>query len=152
MDANYLIRAAKIEDINELLVLFQKHALYEKSDFIFENKKERLEEYLFKNKILNCLVIESKNNNKLIGYTTYLKQFSSWDVDFYLYMDCLFIEEDYRSLGLGKRLMDKLKDEAKKLNCNLIQWQTPNFNEKAMNFYNKIGAISKNKERFFWKI
>ena len=42
--------------------------------------------------------------------------------------------------------------EAQKLECVLIQWQTPDFNKRAMKFYNRIGAKSKNKERFFLTI
>ncbi|XPV70399.1 MAG: GNAT family N-acetyltransferase [Halarcobacter sp.] len=147
MKNEYIIRKAKINDIESLLILFQKHAAFEKSDFILENKKEKLEKYLFNTDILNCLVIEI--NNTIIAYATYFKQFSTWDVDFYLYLDCLFIEKDFRNLGLGKKIIDVLKEVAKKLNCSFIQWQTPSFNEKAIKFYNKVGAKSKNKERFF---
>ncbi|PLY05822.1 MAG: N-acetyltransferase [Arcobacter sp.] len=150
MKKEYIIRKAKLDDIEVLLTLFQKHALYEKSDFIAENKKQSLKKYLFDEKILNCLVIEI--DNKIIAYTTYLKQFSTWDVNFYLYLDCLFIEEEFRKLGLGAQLMNNIKEEAKKLGCNQIQWQTPSFNENAIKFYNKIGANSKSKKRFFLEI
>jgi GNAT superfamily N-acetyltransferase len=81
-----------------------------------------------------------------------MKQFSTWDTDFYIYMDCLFLTEESRGYGIGEKMMNVIKLEAKKLNCSLIQWQTPNFNTRAIKFYNRIGGISKTKERYFLKV
>jgi GNAT superfamily N-acetyltransferase len=96
---------------------------------------------------LYCLVVEI--DAQLIGYATYMKQFSTWDSKFYVYMDCLFLNDLCRGLGIGEQLMHRIKIESVKLDCELIQWQTPDFNEGAIRFYNRIGASSKTKERFF---
>jgi len=92
-------------------------------------------------------VVEEENS--IIGYATYMKQFSTWDCDFYIYLDCLFLKANARGKGLGKLVMNELKKQAKIQNCNTIQWQTPDFNTKAIHFYQKMGAFSKTKERFF---
>jgi hypothetical protein len=42
--------------------------------------------------------------------------------------------------------------EGGKLKCNHIQWQTPDFNKRAIKFYERIGGISKSKERYFLKV
>ncbi len=116
-----------------------------------KNKAERLSKHLFSDEPgVFCLVVENKN--EIIGYATYMKQFSTWDSDFYIYMDCLFLTEVSRGLGLGEKLVNRIKQEANKLNCNHIQWQTPDFNSRAMKFYKRIGADSKTKERFFLKV
>jgi len=142
------IRFAKQEDLDELIGLCEEHALYEKADFSKEGKKGNLQSHLFsQTPTLYCLVIEL--DSKLIGYATYMKQFSTWDANFYVYMDCLYMSESSRGLGLGETLMNQIKDESIKLGCDLIQWQTPTFNQGAIKFYNRIGAVSKNKERFF---
>lgn len=142
------IRHLKENEIDKLIILCEKHALYEKSNFKYSNQKENLLKHLFQNEpTLYCLIIEYEN--KLIGYATYMKQFSTWNAEFYLYMDCLFIDKNYRSIGLGKKLLKKIKEEAKKLECTLLQWQTPIDNKRAITFYKKNNAISKQKERFF---
>jgi GNAT superfamily N-acetyltransferase len=64
----------------------------------------------------------------------------------------LFIASKSRSLGIGEKRIVEIKTQAKKLNCDLIQWQKPDFNTKAMKFYKKIGGVSKTKERYFLKI
>ena len=35
------------------------------------------------------------------------------------------------------------------MRCSHIQWQTPEFNKRAIKFYDRIGAQSKSKMRYF---
>ena len=110
-----------------------------------------LSEFIFgQNPSLKCLIVEQ--DNSIIGYATFMKQFSTWDADFYIYLDCLFLKENTRGQGLGSSLMEKVKEYAKSENCKIIQWQTPDFNQKAIDFYTKIGGVFKTKERFCLEI
>lgn len=144
------IRFAKEKDIKQLVHLCKLHAEFEKSDFNSTGKEQLLSKYLFDTKdIVNCLVV--KNQNTLVGYATFMKQFSTWDANFYIYLDCLYFTEKMRGKGLGTKLMQKIKEYAQEENCSMIQWQTPSFNKKAIGFYEKLGAISKSKKRFFWE-
>ncbi|WP_338356185.1 GNAT family N-acetyltransferase [Yeosuana marina] len=148
---NVIIRFVEISDLEDLVRLCEQHAHFERSDYNPKNKKQKLGEHLFSDTpSLYCLVVERLG--QLIGFTTFMKQFSTWDSDFYLYMDCLFLTEESRGYGIGKQLLDKIKKEAIRNQCGQIQWQTPNFNKRAIKFYNRIGAISKKKERFFIRV
>ena len=145
------IRLAKEEDVEEIVALCEAHAWYEKSDYDRNGKAEKLEKYLFgEQSALHCLVVEKEN--QLIGYATYMKQFSTWDANFYVYMDCLFLDDRSRGFGIGEKLMIRIKEESEKMGCSLIQWQTPDFNTRAIKFYRRIGAYSKVKERFFIEV
>lgn len=145
------IRFAQETDLKELVHLCQLHAAFEKSDFESEHKEQKLGEHLFSAQPgLYCLVVEQ--DDKVIGYATYMRQFSTWDSNFYVYMDCLFITEESRGLGIGEKLMTRIKEETTRLGCDLIQWQTPKFNQRAMKFYNRMGGVSKTKERYFLEI
>lgn len=131
-----------------MLNLIAAHAAYEKADFNPEGVIERLKEALFSEQpALYCLVVEL--DRQLIGYATYMKQYSTWDAGWYVYMDTLFMNDASRGRGIGEELMNRLKLESQKLGCSLIQWQTPDFNTRAIKFYHRIGATSKPKERFF---
>jgi RimJ/RimL family protein N-acetyltransferase len=44
--------------------------------------------------------------------------------------------------------VNKIIDFAKEANAHHIEWQTPVFNERAIKFYERIGATSKEKLRF----
>ncbi len=145
------IRCAQKKDLPQVIALCKEHAEYEKEKYDPKNKLDLLSNSIFgQNPVLNCLVIES--DNIVIGYATFTKQFSTWDANFYIYLDCLFIKEQARRKGMGKVIMEKVKEYGKTQNCNLIQWQTPDFNEKAIEFYNKINGKSKSKERFYLNI
>ena len=141
------IRFAQKKDLPLIIELCKEHADYEQADYEQENKEELLSTFIFgQTPRLKCLVVEQEN--LIIGYATFMKQFSTWDADFYIYLDCLFLKANTRGQGLGTGLMEKIKEYAKVENCKIIQWQTPVFNQKAIDFYRKIGGVSKTKERF----
>lgn len=143
----YLIRNCEISDLPKLLVLLQKHAEFEKAEFSSEGKEENLKNALFsENPKLFCLVVATKET--IVGYVSYTFDFSTWDASTFLYMDCLFLEENARSFGIGEVLIEKLKEIGTQNNCVNIQWQTPEFNERAIKFYKRIGAKGKDKVRF----
>ena len=143
------IRNAIKEDVPQIIELCKAHAAYEQSNYKIEGKSENLIKYLFKESNgLQCLVVEQ--DEVLVGYTTFIKQFSTWDADYYLYLDCLFLKEETRGIGIGKQLMLKVKEYAVSENCIAVQWQTPEFNKRAIKFYKNLGAKSLSKERFTW--
>ena len=142
------IRKAENSDLEQLIDLCKQHAEYEKAEYSLANKGSLLSQHLFKTEpSLNCLVAE--DSGILVGYATFMKQFSTLNASFYLYLDCLFLQRRYRGLGLGRQLMEKVKEYALGENCIEIQWQTPIFNKNAIDFYKRLGAVSKSKERFF---
>lgn len=151
MKHDAIIRFAKEDDIPEIVELCQQHAIFERAEYDKSGKIDKLKNHLFSDQPdVNCLVALMKDS--IVGYATYLKQFSTWDAGFYIYMDCLYLNEQSRGQGIGELFMNRIKEEANKSGCNLIQWQTPDFNIRAMKFYRRIGAYSKPKERFFWDL
>lgn len=143
-----LIRKAQEGDIDQLIKLCALHAAYEKASYSYAGKGGKLFKHLFVDKTVECLVVE--NQKELVGYATFLRQFSTWDADYYLYLDCLYLVEELRGQGVGTQLMDLIKSYAEEENCFQIQWHTPTFNKSAIAFYKKIGGVPKEKQRFFW--
>lgn len=144
----YLIRNCLPTDVSTVLDLCQKHADYEEASFDPIGKEERLKNALFSNQPkLFCLVVEA--NKTVVGYTTYTIDFSTWNAASFMYMDCLYLEEEARGFGIGEALIEKLKQIAIAKNCINIQWQTPKFNERTIKFYRRIGGTGKDKVRFF---
>ncbi len=145
----YLIRFVKKEDIPGLVRLCSAHAEYEREPYDPDGKKELLEKALFsESPKLYCKVVVY--GQELKGFISYMEQYSTWDAVSYMYMDCLFLNSGIRGKGIGKQLMNGMKQHTKELGIDLIQWQTPPFNEKAIRFYKRMGADLKSKERFFW--
>jgi len=147
MKINPKIRFATHKDIQQIIQLCELHAHFEKSAYSKTGKSENLALALFSNKPkLYCLVVES--DTEIIAYSTYMEQYATWDAAAYIYMDCIYVKEFARGRNIGEKLVEKIKEEGRKLGCNHIQWQTPDFNVRAIKFYNRIGAVSKSKERF----
>ena len=145
------IRFAEEKDLDSIIELCSDHAQYERNHFDKKNKKELLCQYIpDPNSCIRCLVVES--GTEIVGYATFFKQFSTWDAGYYMYIDCLFLNENIRGQGIGKHIMELIKSCSKEEGCTIIQWQTPKFNTKAITFYSRIGAERKSKERFFWKV
>lgn len=142
------IRSVQQMDLPGLIELCAAHAAYEQLPFALDGQAARLAKDLWNAKPkLFCLVAEKRQT--LIAYATYMPQYATWEAGEYLYLDCLFVDGEYRSQGIGEKLMEQVKLEALRLHCHLIQWQTPDFNKKAIKFYKRLGAFSKTKERFF---
>ena len=145
---DYCIRMATGNDQAALLVLMQEHATFEGHPLKISQHHRRLNNL----ESLPITLFVVCSNEKLVGYISMIKQFSSWEMDYYLYLDCLYLSEEARGLGIGSKLMEKLKVYAVKSGLNRIEWQTPIDNFNAIEFYHKLGAVKKSKQRFFWHL
>jgi GNAT superfamily N-acetyltransferase len=148
---DYLIRKCTQNDVENLVLLCKNHADYEKASYYPEGKAALLKQILFvKNPKLFCLIVEL--DNKIVGYATYTFDCSTWDAAPFLYMDCLYLEPECRGFNIGEVIIKQLLNIAKKHNCVNVQWQTPNFNDRAIKFYKRVGASDKEKVRFFMTV
>ena len=144
----YNIRKALPSDIDEIIVLCAEHSEYEKASYSSEGKAEKLASFLFNDHPrIFCLLAES--GKEILGFATYLFEFSTWDAAFYTHMDCLYLRPHARGFGMGEQLIKEIAKATKQNGCKQIQWQTPVFNERAIRFYHRIGATSKEKLRLY---
>ena len=75
-----------------------------------------------------------------------------WDGAEYLHMDCLFLRDGHRGLGVGPKLVDAVLAEARARGLGQVQWQTPPWNKDAIRFYDRLGAQAKEKRRYFLSV
>jgi ribosomal protein S18 acetylase RimI-like enzyme len=145
---NHRIRDATPGDISEILRLCCEHAEFEAAGFSPEGKAEKLELLLFSDSPgLFCLIVESEG--EIVGYATFMKELSTWQAAYYVHMDCLFLRPQARNHGIGEEVISEIARRAQALKCNEMQWQTPVSNERALNFYRRLGASSKVKVRLY---
>lgn len=116
----YRIREAKLADIEAIINLCIAHAEYEQAEYTPHVKAEKLTKMLFcKKPKLFCLVAEKENT--IIGYATYSKECSTWNAEYYVHMDCLFLHEDFRGYGIGEAMINKIINYSKSINSNYIE-------------------------------
>ena len=132
------IRQSQKKDMPKVLEYIQELATYEKEPDEMVNTVENLEKNGFgENKVFDCIVAEIENN--VVGFALYYTGYSTWKGRT-LYLEDFLVSEDYRGKGIGKLLFNQVILEAKKRNVKRMDWQVIDWNEPAINFYNKYNA------------
>ena len=139
LDTNsLLIRKGTKQDLPSVLDLINELALFEKAPEQVINTVNDMEKDGFgKNPVFNFYVAEL--NNTIVGIAVYFIKYSTWKGKG-LYLDDLFVTEKFRGKGIGKKLFDKIIEEAKNINAKQLHWQVLDWNTPAINFYKKYGA------------
>ncbi len=135
---NINIRIATAADCPVLLELIHELALYEKAP---EEVTVTLEEFIaagFGDKpVWKAFVAEV--SGKVVGFALYYIRYSTWK-GCRLYLEDFIVTEAYRGKGIGKLLFETVMQEAKDEGFNGMSWQVLDWNEPAINFYNKYNA------------
>ncbi len=59
----------------------------------------------------DCWIVMVKN--EFAGYATFTFDFSTWDARYYLHLDCIYLEEKFRGLGIGEADYEKIDGRGK---------------------------------------
>ncbi|MDX1920620.1 MAG: GNAT family N-acetyltransferase [Candidatus Caenarcaniphilales bacterium] len=140
------IRQAEPKDIKDLVYLSFKLAEYEKFSHQFELTEKAFEKYCFCAKPLFFSLIaentpEQSEEKKAIGIAIFFYAFSSFTGKPTLYIEDIFVLEEYRGLGIGKKLFTKLIEIAKEKDCARLEWAVLNWNKASIEFYKSLGAL-----------
>jgi GNAT superfamily N-acetyltransferase len=132
------LRVACKEDCPRLLELINELALYERAPQEVTVTLQHFEEAGFGSKpVWKAFVAEV--DNFVVGFALYYVRYSTWKGS-RLYLEDLMVTEDMRGKGIGKLLFNQLIREAAELGFNGMSWQVLDWNEPAINFYNKYEA------------
>lgn len=135
---NIHIRAAVQQDCPRLLELINELAVYEKAP---EEVTVTLEEFeaagFGERPVWKAFVAEC--DGLVQGFALYYIRYSTWK-GCRLYLEDFLVTEEMRGRGIGKLLFDRIVREAKEKGFNGMTWQVLDWNEPAINFYNKYQA------------
>ncbi|QVK17894.1 GNAT family N-acetyltransferase [Mycoplasmatota bacterium] len=149
---NYRIREANLSDynqINQLAVqLYQLHFknrsdIFNDTEMCFTHENFKMDLFDENSKIIVCEV-----NDTIIGYTffKYITQKKSLLckerhlISIYDFV----VDKNYRNLGIGKIIHQKIVDFANEKKCHIIELDVWFFNQNAIHFYDKLGYLKKN--------
>lgn len=139
MENELTFRDAERKDIPLVLSFIRQIAEYEKmSDAVIADEKT-LEKYLFDQK--RAEVFFAMEDNKEIGFALYYFNFSTFVGRSGLYLEDVFIKQEYRHKGYGKAILKKLAEKARDLNYGRMEWVCLNWNKPSIAFYTSLGAI-----------
>jgi GNAT superfamily N-acetyltransferase len=131
----FTIRKGNSADFPAILGLIKELALFENAPEQVTNTVAQMEE---EQALFDVFVVENKTG-EIVAMMLYYYVYYTW-VGKSLYLDDLYVQKAYRGNGLGKRLLKKLFEEARKNNCKRVRWQVLDWNKPAIDFYKKLGA------------
>ena len=79
-------------------------------------------------------------NGSAVGYAIMLETYSSFLALPTLYLEDIFVLEQFRGKGFGKALFTFIMQQAHDRGCGRIDWQVLDWNTPARDFYNRQGA------------
>ncbi len=134
------IRDARPEDADEIIRLIIELADFEKLAPPDEDAGKRLINDAFgESPYFRVMIAESVDT--AIGYAFYFYTYSSFLAKRTLYLEDIYISNEFRGHGIGKQFMTKLKETALQNNCGRMEWVVLDWNTNAINFYEKLGAM-----------
>jgi len=139
-DKTFGIRNADKADVPLIFGFIRKLADYERlSDEVVATEKD-LEKYLFgPEKVAE--VILGFEGEVAVGFALFFPNFSTFLGKPGIYLEDLFVLEDYRGKGYGKSLLTFLARLAVKRGCGRLEWAVLDWNEPSIEFYKSLGAV-----------
>ncbi len=129
------IKNIEENDFEELVALFLEFATFLNQP---EKMKNSVEKMISEKDFLHGFTARDEDD-RIIGYATFFFAYYTW-VGKSLYMDDLYIKEQYRGKGIGTLLINTVIKHAEKEKCDRLRWQVSEWNKPAISFYKSLGA------------
>ena len=76
------------------------------------------------------------------GFALFFHNFSTWLGRRGIYLEDIFVRPGSRRSGIGEALLREIAAIAVDRGCGRVEWSVLNWNELAISFYRKIGAVA----------
>ena len=135
------IRAARVDDVDEILALIYELAVYEKAPEEAKATREQIIETFFcENPKVFCELVEV--NGEIAGCAIWFLNYSTWLGKHGIYLEDLFVRPQYRGKGYGKALLKYLASICDERGYWRFQWWVLDWNEPSIEFYKSLGAVA----------
>ena len=133
------IRTATPADVPEILAFIRALAAFEREpDAVTATEEGLLRDGFGANPFYSCLIAE--HDGRAAGFALYFFNYSTWMGRPGLYLEDIFVDPEFRGLGIGKALLQRVAAIAVEKNCPRLQWEVLDWNTPAIEFYRAMGA------------
>lgn len=143
MSSAFTIRAARPSDTKTILELIRQLASYEKLLHEVTGDEALLERHLFGPRP-SAEVLIAERGGEPVGFALFFPTFSTFLARPGIWLEDLFVIPEARGQGIGKALLTKVAEIAHERGCGRLEWTVLNWNEPAIGFYRKLGAVPMN--------
>jgi GNAT superfamily N-acetyltransferase len=134
------IEKATVHDVPLILQFIRELAEYEKLLDRVTTTEELLRETLFGTRPA-AEVLLAYETDEPVGFAIYFFNYSTFMGRPGLYLEDLFVRPSVRGQGFGRALLAHLAQIAIERNCGRMEWAVLDWNEPAIGFYKRLGAV-----------
>jgi GNAT superfamily N-acetyltransferase len=137
-----VIRKAVASDVPQIRALIGELAAYERAPReAVASEADLLRDGFGAQPRFACLV--ATFSGETAGFALYFHNYSTWRGQWGLYLEDLFVRPAFRGHGAGKALFVELARIAVAEGCGRFDWQVLDWNQPAIEFYERLGAAPK---------
>jgi len=136
----FTIRPATPQDIPVILRFITELAVYEKLRHEVVATEAALQHSLFGERPYAEVVLALEGGIP-VGFALFFHNYSTFLAQPGLYLEDLFVLPEHRGKGYGEALLRYLARLAVSRSCGRLEWSVLDWNEPAISFYKKLGAI-----------
>lgn len=138
--ALFKIRQARVEDTALILQMIRELAEFEQLlDEVVADEKTLRHSLFSDPKGPEVLIAEEGNHP--VGFVLFFHNFSTFLGRKGIYIEDIYVRGEYRGKGYGDAILKEVCRLAKSRNCGRVEWWVLDWNERAINFYKKMGAV-----------
>jgi len=137
----FKIIKAEQKDSTLILDFIRLLAKYEKLEDEVVATEHQIEKTIF-NGQSNVEVFFGCEDETPVGFILFFQNYSTFLAKPGIYLEDLFVKEEYRGKGYGKKMLHFLAKLAVERNCGRLEWAVLDWNKPAIDFYISIGAKS----------
>lgn len=134
------IRPALASDKARWLILWQGYLDFYKTVLSAEQTERTWNRIMDPEFNMKCAI--ATLDNDVVGFTTYNLQNSTWSENGHCYLEDLFVDPNCRGGGVGRSLIDFVKDFAIDNKCSRLYWNTDEDNHTARKLYDSYSLES----------
>jgi GNAT superfamily N-acetyltransferase len=133
------IRAASVDDVALLKDLICELAEYERErDQVVITEADLARDGFGPEPKFRALI--AAWDGQPAGYALFFGFYSTWEGRPGLFLEDLFVRQEFRGQGIGKALLRKVAAIAQRENCYGMRWEVLDWNQPAIEFYKRLGV------------
>jgi GNAT superfamily N-acetyltransferase len=133
------IRPAVPADVDSIFALMLELAEFEKLTHLFIATEAGVHDALFGARP-SAEALVAVDAGKIVAYALFFHNFSTFLGKRGLYLEDLYVQPAMRGGGLGKQMLRALAALALERQCGRFEWTVLDWNQNAIDFYEKMGA------------
>ncbi len=136
--SDLIIRYANEHDASLILDFIKALAIYERLEHAVTATLESIKASIFIRKEAEVIIGEYQGNP--VGFALFYSNYSTFLGKSNLFLEDIYVHEPYRGKGFGSQMISYVAKIALERGCERLDWMCLDWNQDAIDFYQKIGA------------